>query len=363
MKRRAARTVDVGGVKIGGDHPIVIQSMTNTDTKDVESTVGQIKRLVAAGCELVRVAVPDKESARALKRIRALSPVPLVADIHFDYNLALAALDAGIDKLRINPGTIGAKALTAVVTAAVSQQVPVRIGVNSGSIHREYLHLSRIDALVKSALFYCEAIESMGCKDLVVSLKSSSVMETYRATEQFARGNDYPIHLGVTEAGTVRSSTIKSSIGIGALLLQGIGDTLRVSVTGPPESEIPIAIGILRALGLRPGVEIISCPTCGRSGYDVAKAAQEVEAHLNMVDLPLKIAVMGCVVNGPGEARHADFGIAFGPSEGVLFQKGEVVNKMPNEELPNALIKLIDLARETEDPRCKHEGCSRNSRL
>lgn len=363
MDRRATRTVAAGGVRIGGDNPIIIQSMTNTDTKDVESTVTQIKRLAAAGCELVRVAVPDKESARALRRIRALSPVPLVADIHFDHNLALAALDAGIDKLRINPGTLGAKALMSVAAAAASQQVPVRIGVNSGSIHKDYRHLSRIDALVKSALYYCQAIESMGCKDLVVSLKSSSVVETYSATEQFARGNDYPIHLGVTEAGTAQASTIKSSIGIGALLLQGIGDTLRVSVTGPPESEIPIAIGILRALGLRPGVEIISCPTCGRSGYDVAKAAQEVEAYLNRVDLPLKVAVMGCVVNGPGEARHADFGLAFGPGEGVLFKKGQVVQKLPNAELPAALLKLIDIENETEDPRCEHEGHCRNSRV
>lgn len=352
MERRAARTVDAGGVKIGGDHPIVIQSMTNTDTKDVDNTVGQIKRLAAAGCELVRVAVPDKESARALKRIKELSPVPLVADIHFDHNLALAALDAGVDKLRINPGTMaGVKAVRAVVTAAMERHAPIRIGVNSGSIHRDYRHLSPVDSLVKSARKYCEDIESMGCKDLVVSLKSSSVAETYRATAEFAKVNDYPIHLGVTEAGTVQTSTIKSSIGIGALLLQGIGDTLRVSVTGPPEKEVTIALGILHSLGLRPGVEVISCPTCGRSGYDVATAAREVEEHLKSVNLSLKVAVMGCVVNGPGEARHADYGIAFGPSEGVLFQRGEAVQKMPNAKLTDALIELIDIESKTEDPR------------
>lgn len=348
MKRRKTRVVDVGGVKIGGKHPIVIQSMTNTSSSDVESTVAQIKRLVEAGCQLVRVTVPDKEAAQSLKEIRGLSPVPLIADIHFDPPMALAALEAGVDKLRINPGTMGEKALKEIALAASSKKVPVRIGVNSGSIHRKYRHLSRIEALVQSALYYCQAMESMGCTDLVVSLKSSSVEETFLATEQFAKGNDYPIHLGVTEAGTLQSSTIKSSIGIGSLLLQGIGDTLRVSVTGPPETEIPIALGILRALNLRTGVDIISCPTCGRSGYDVAKAAREVETHLSAVEVSLRIAVMGCVVNGPGEAKHADYGIAFGPKEGVLFEKGVVIDKLPNDELPKALLQLIDSGGYTE---------------
>lgn len=340
--RRKTRVVDAGGVKIGGDNPIVVQSMTNTRTSEVESTVAQIKRLVAAGCQLVRVAVPDKEAVQGLKEVLRQSPVPVVADIHFDPPLALAALEAGVDKLRINPGTMGDKALKEIALAANSRKVPVRIGVNSGSIHSKYRHLSRVDALVQSAHYYCKAMESMGCADLVVSLKSSSVAETVLATEQFARGNDYPIHLGVTEAGTVESSTIKSSIGIGALLLKGIGDTLRVSVTGPPETEIPIALGILRALDLRQGVDIISCPTCGRSGYDVAMAAREVEAQLSSIESPLRIAVMGCAVNGPGEAKHADYGIAFGPKEGVLFAKGKVIKKMPNEELPKALLQLIN---------------------
>jgi len=343
MERRITRTVDVGGVKIGSRFPIVIQSMTNTDTKDVSRTVEQIIDLARVGCELIRVAVPDKDSTRGLVEIKKLSPVPLVADIHFDHNLALHALEAGFDKLRINPGTMaGPKAVKTVVEAALNREVPIRVGVNSGSVHKEYRHLPRVDALVKSALYYCETLESMGCQDIVVSLKSSSVSETYYATEKFAQYNDYPLHLGVTEAGTVQSSIVKSSIGIGALLLRGIGDTLRVSVTGSPVTEVPIAMGVLKALGLRQGVEVISCPTCGRTGFDVAKAAKEIELHLAEVTMPLKVAVMGCPVNGPGEARHADMGIAFGSKQGVLFRRGNVVMTLPNEELPQALIGLID---------------------
>lgn len=342
MQRRVTRTVKVGGLSLGSGHPVVVQSMTNTDTRDVPKTLAQIKRLARAGCELVRVAVPDAESVKALEALCKQSPVPLVADIHFDHKLALEAMAAGVAKLRINPGTMaGPKAVKAVIQEAVRMQVPVRVGVNSGSVHSAYRHLPRVDALVKSAKYYCETLEELGCRDIVVSLKSSSVIETYHATEQFARETDYPLHLGVTEAGTARTSTIKSAIGIGSLLLRGIGDTLRVSVTGPPEEEVPIAMDILRALELRQGVEIISCPTCARSGYDVAKAAQEVEEYLAGLELPLKVAVMGCPVNGPGEARHADLGIAFGPSQGVLFRKGEVVGTMPNSELPRALLNLI----------------------
>lgn len=317
--------------------------MTNTDTKDVHSTVEQIKTLAEAGCELVRVAVPDKESAVQLAEIRKLSPVPLVADIHFDHTLALYALEAGFDKLRINPGTMaGTKAVQKVVSSAVQRGVPIRIGVNSGSIHKAYRDMNRIDALVNSARYYCETLEDMGCREIVVSLKSSSVAETYSATEKFAQISDYPLHLGVTEAGSLRTSTIKSSIGIGALLLRGIGDTLRVSVTGPPEAEVPVAMGILRALGLRPGVEVISCPTCARSGFDVAQAAAVIEEYLASVSVPLTVAVMGCAVNGPGEAKHADMGIAFGSGKGVLFQNGEVIETLPNQELPLALKKLIE---------------------
>jgi len=343
MERRKTRTVDIGGVKLGSDSPVVIQSMTNTDTCDVDSTVRQIDHLAHAGCELVRVAVPSKDCVRGLAEIRRRSPVPLVADIHFDYSLALYALEAGFDKLRINPGTLaGKQAVKTVVEAAVKRGVPIRVGVNSGSIYSAYRHLPRIDALVKSALYYCETIESFGCRDIVVSLKSSSVLETYYATEQFAQGSDHPLHIGVTEAGSLHSSTIKSSIGIGALLIRGIGDTIRVSVTGPPETEVPIALGILRALGLTKGVEVISCPTCGRSTYDVAQAAREVESFLSALEEPVTVAVMGCPVNGPGEARHADYGIAFGPVQGVLFRKGEVVGKLPNADLPQALLEIID---------------------
>ena len=341
---KKTRVVNVGGVKIGGGNPVVVQSMTNTDTKDVKSTLEQITLLASAGCELVRVAVPDLESARKLAEIRIGSPVPLVADIHFDHNLALHALEAGFDKLRLNPGTLaGPKAVRAVVDAALARGVPIRVGVNSGSIHRAYRHLPRIEALVKSAEYYCNTLEDMGFGDIVVSLKSSSVMETYHATEMFARGSSYPLHLGVTEAGTIRSSTIKSAIGIGSLLVQGIGDTIRVSVTGPPQDEVPIALSILRALGLREGAEVISCPTCGRTGFDVAAAAAEIETRLADINIPLKIAVMGCPVNGPGEAKHADMGIAFGRTQGVLFRKGEVVQHLPNQELSRALLELIDL--------------------
>src|SRR5690554_1040408 len=342
IQRRNTRTVVAGGLKFGSDHPVVVQSMTNTDTGDVESTVAQIRRLADAGCQLVRIAVPDKVRAQYLSEIRRRSPAPLSADIHFDHKLALLALEAGFDKLRINPGTMaGPQAVKAVVTAAISRHVPIRVGVNSGSIHTGYRHLPRIEALVKSAQYYCETLEDMGCRDIVVSLKSSSVAETYFATQQFAQANDYPLHLGVTEAGTAQASIVKSSMGIGGLLLQGIGDTLRVSVTGPPETEVPIAVGILRALGLRSGVDVISCPTCGRTNYDVATAAQEVEEHLAQLDIPLKVAVMGCPVNGPGEARHADLGSAFGAKLGVVFRKGEIVQRLPNEDLSAALIELI----------------------
>lgn len=342
MQRRVTRTVRVGDVSLGSDYPVVIQSMTNTDTRDVQKTITQIKTLAEAGCQLVRVAVPDQQSAHALTSICRLSPVPLVADIHFDHKLALEAMAAGVAKLRINPGTMaGPKAVKAVIQEAVRLGVPVRVGVNSGSLHSAYRHLSRVDALVASAKYYCQTVEDLLCRDIVVSLKSSSVMETYYATEQFAQDTDYPLHLGVTEAGTAQTSIIKSAMGIGSLLVRGIGDTIRVSVTGPPEAEVPIALGILKALELRPGVEIISCPTCARSGYDVGKAAQQVDEYLSNLDLSLKVAVMGCSVNGPGEARHADLGIAFGPSQGVLFRQGQVVATLPNADLTQALLNLV----------------------
>lgn len=342
MQRRVTRTVWVGNVPVGGEYPIAVQSMTNTDTSDIQRTLQQIQRLAEAGCQLVRVAVPDADSARALSKICEKSPVPLIADIHFDHNLALAALAAGVAKLRINPGTMASsRAVARVVAEAARLGVPVRVGVNSGSIHGKYRHMPRAEALVKSALYYCQVIEDLGCRDIVVSLKSSSVRETYEATELFARSTDYPLHLGVTEAGTELSGIIKSSVGIGALLLQGIGDTLRVSVTGPPEKEIPIALGILQALGLREGPEVISCPTCARTGHDVLQAAREVERHLAGTKLPLRVAVMGCAVNGPGEARHAHVGIAFGPKQGVLFRRGQVVAALPNAQLLPALLALI----------------------
>lgn len=366
MQRRVTRSVKVGNVSLGSDYPVVIQSMTNTDTRDVHKTLEQIKSLVKAGCQLVRVAVPDEDSVKALASICQLSPVPLVADIHFDHKLALGAMAVGVAKLRINPGTLaGPKAVKDVIQEAVRLGVPVRVGVNSGSVHSAYRHLSRIDALVNSAKYYCETLENLGCRDIVVSLKSSSVMETYYATEQFSMATDYPLHLGVTEAGSAQASIVKSSIGIGGLLVRGIGDTIRVSVTGPPEEEVPIAMGILKALGIRPGVEIISCPTCARSGYDVGKAARQVEEYLQGLDLPLKVAVMGCPVNGPGEARHADMGIAFGSSQGVLFRQGQVVATLANAELTQALLSLVAEevnaskvdGKEESDEICRCDSC------
>lgn len=341
-KRRPAREVLVGNVPIGGNNPVVVQSMTNTDTKDTTATLAQIASLAQAGCQLVRVAVPDKSVVASLPRLCANSPVPLIADIHFDFSLALYALEAGFSKLRINPGTMtGTRGVKEVVTAAAQRSIPVRVGVNSGSIHHRYRHLPRSEALVQSALHYCRLLEDMGLTDIVVSLKSSSVRETWQATKSFAAQTDYPLHLGVTEAGSLSTSVIKSSIGIGALLLEGIGDTLRVSVTGPPQQEVPVAFGILRAIGLRRGLEIVSCPTCARTSMDLNPVVELLESRFGAIDIPLQVAVMGCPVNGPGEARHADLGIAFGPKRGVLFRAGKVVATLNNDQLPDALIDAV----------------------
>lgn len=342
-ERRKSRQVHLGTLPLGGGAPVVIQSMTNTDTGDVPGTLAQIRRLAEMGCQAVRLAVPDVSVVPGLKKIRAGSPVPLIADIHFDHRLALHALEAGFDKLRINPGTMGSqKAVAEVVAAAKSRGVPIRVGVNSGSIHTKYQGLPRLEGLVASALYYCQLLEDMDFHDIVVSIKSSSVGETYQATLDFARRADYPLHLGVTEAGTLHSSTVKSAMGIGSLLLLGIGDTFRVSVTGPPEEEIPVAHQIMRAAGLSQGIEIISCPTCGRTSFPLAEVAQEVERRLGSSSIPLKVAVMGCAVNGPGEAKHADLGIAFGPERGVLFYQGKILGQWPNRQLVEQLYRLLD---------------------
>lgn len=350
VQRKKTRSVRVGSVLIGGGAPISIQSMTNTDTRDVLKTLTQIRALAAAGCEVVRLAVLDKESAEALKEIAASSPLPVIADIHFDYRLALRAVEQGIHGLRLNPGNIGARwKVQEVVRSVKEQQIPIRIGVNAGSLDKEILEKyggPTAKGMVESALAHIHLLEDEGYDKIKVSLKASSVPLMLEAYRKMAEVVDYPLHLGVTEAGTVRSGMVKSAIGIGALLSEGIGDTIRVSLTGDPVREIPIALEILRVLGLRQqDVDLISCPTCGRTQVDLALLAEKVDERLLQLpplDKPLKVAVMGCAVNGPGEAREADFGIAGGKGMGLLFRKGEVVANLPEDELLPALLHEIE---------------------
>jgi len=341
------RKIHVGGIAIGGGAPITIQSMTNTPTHDVEATVSQIKALAGAGCDIVRLAVPDMDAARSLAAIRAQSPVPLVADIHFDYRLALMAVESGMDKIRINPGNIGGEdRVKAVADACKANGVPIRVGVNGGSLEKDILAKyggPTAQALVESALGHVRLLEKYGFEDICVSMKASSVPVTMEAYELIHKTSDYPLHLGVTEAGTARMGTIKSAVGIGGLLARGIGDTFRVSLTADPVEEIEAAKDILRAVGLRQdGPRLVSCPTCGRTKIDLIPMARRVEELLRGVDKPITVAVMGCVVNGPGEARHADVGLAGGNGEGVLFRKGEIVRKVPEDQLIPALMELID---------------------
>lgn len=329
-------------VKIGGGAPVSIQSMTNTPTADVKATMEQIRRLEEAGCQIVRMAVPDMEAARALYDIRKQTDLPLVADIHFDHRLALEAIRAGMDKIRINPGNIGgADRVRAVVDAARERNVPIRVGVNSGSLEKELVakyHGVTAEGLVESALDKVHMIEEQGYDNLVISIKSSDVMMCVRAHELIAEKTNYPLHVGITEAGTLLSGNIKSAIGLGLILSQGIGDTIRVSLTGDPAEEIKSAKLILRTLGLRKGgIEVVSCPTCGRTSIDLIGLANQVENMVADIPLDIKVAVMGCVVNGPGEAREADIGIAGGKGEGLLIKKGEVVKKLPESELLGAL--------------------------
>ena len=342
-----SRQITVGGVKIGGGAPVTIQSMTNTPTHDVEKTLSQIRALAAAGCDIVRVAVPDMAAAEAIGALKAGSPVPLVADIHFDYRLALKAVEQGIDKIRINPGNIGSpERVRAVADACRERGVPIRIGVNGGSLERSLLEKyggPTPEALVESALGHARLLEQFDFHDICISLKASSVPVTMRAYRLMAERYDYPLHLGVTEAGTPGLGTIKSAAGIGGLLALGIGDTFRVTLTADPVEEITVAKQILKAVGLRKdGPELIACPTCGRTNIDLIPIAREVEALLERVDKPITVAVMGCIVNGPGEARHADVGIAGGRGEGVLFKKGQIVAKVPEDQLVPELMKLID---------------------
>ena len=341
------KQIKVGNVLIGGGAPVAIQSMTNTFTHDVEATVAQIKALATAGCDIVRLAVPDDAAAKAIPAIKAQAPIPLVADIHFDYKLALAAVEGGIDKIRINPGNIGGEdRVKMVADACKANGVPIRIGVNGGSLEKELLAKyggPTPEALVESAMGHIRLLEKHGFDDICISLKSSNVPVTMKAYELMYLQSEYPLHLGVTEAGTLRMGTVKSAVGIGGLLARGIGDTFRVTLTADPVEEISAAKDILRAVGLRrDGPELIACPTCGRTKIDLIPMAKRVEELLQNVKKPITVAVMGCVVNGPGEARHADVGLAGGNGEGVLFRKGEIVRKVPEDELIEALMDLIE---------------------
>lgn len=342
MYRDKTKAIRIGDCVIGGGHPIAIQSMTNTKTEDVRSTVNQILALEEAGCDIIRCAVPTEEAAAALAEIKKQIHIPLVADIHFDYRLAISAIEHGADKIRINPGNIGsAERVKAVVDVAKERNIPIRVGVNSGSLEKEIIeefgHVTA-EGLVKSALQKVQMIEDMGYENLVISIKSSDVLMCIRAHELIAEQTEYPLHVGITESGTVLSGNIKSAIGLGNILYQGIGDTIRVSLTGDPVEEIRSAKMILRTLGLRKGgVTVVSCPTCGRTQIDLIGLATRVEEMVKDLDLDIKVAVMGCVVNGPGEAREADLGIAGGKGEGLLIKKGEVIQKVPEDQLLPAL--------------------------
>jgi (E)-4-hydroxy-3-methylbut-2-enyl-diphosphate synthase len=346
LKRAKTRKIHIANIAIGGDAPITVQSMTNTDTRDIKSTVSQIHRLEEAVCDIVRCTVPDKEAAEALARIIPQIHIPLVADIHFDYRLALASIEAGVAKLRINPGNIGKKEnVKAVVEAAEDKGVPIRIGVNSGSLSRDILQKYGgvcPEALVESAMRHVEILEELNFKDILISVKSSDVQEMIESYRLISQKVDYPLHIGVTESGTVKKGTIKSSVGIGALLSEGIGDTIRVSLTGDPVEEVFVGKEILKSLGnIKEGVELISCPTCGRTQLDLIKIAQDVEQRLSSVKKHIKVAVMGCAVNGPGEARRADIGLAGGNGEGLIFREGKIIRKVKEEDMVDELIKEI----------------------
>lgn len=347
LHRHRTKSVQIGGVVIGGGAPVAIQSMTNTRTEDVAATVEQIHRLERAGCEIVRCTVPTLEAAQAIKQIKRQIHIPLVADIHFDYKMAIAAMENGADKIRINPGNIGsAQKVKAVVDVARERSIPIRVGVNSGSLERNLVEKYggvTAEGIVESAMDKVHMIEDLGYDNLVISIKSSDVLMCVKAHELLASQTLYPLHVGITEAGTVQSGNIKSAAGLGIILYQGIGDTIRVSLTGDPVEEVKSAKLILRTLGLRQGgIEVVSCPTCGRTRIDLIGLATQVEKLVEDYPLDIKVAVMGCAVNGPGEAREADIGIAGGDGEGLLFRKGEIVRKMPEGELLNALKEELD---------------------
>lgn len=345
--RKKTKQITLGSLKIGGNAPVAVQSMCNTDTRDVDATLTQIKQLEEAGCEAVRLAVPDMEAAQALGKIRKGAKIPLIADIHFDYRLAIEAVNQGIDALRLNPGNIGKKENVAeVVRACKDKGIPIRIGVNAGSLEKhlleKYQHPTP-EAIVESAFGHIRILEDMNFTDLKVSLKASDVLTTVAAYRLFAAKADYPLHIGISEAGTLFSGTIKSSVGLGILLADGIGDTMRVSLTADPVEEVRAAYEILKALKVRQrGVNIISCPTCGRTEINIIGLAQEVEKRLSHITEPITVAVMGCVVNGPGEAREADVGIAGGKGVGLLFKHGEIIKKFNEKELADVLVKEVE---------------------
>ncbi|MCR5083514.1 MAG: flavodoxin-dependent (E)-4-hydroxy-3-methylbut-2-enyl-diphosphate synthase [Parasporobacterium sp.] len=345
--RDNTKVITIGNVKIGGGNPIAIQSMTNTKTEDVEATVEQILALEKMGCEIIRVAVPTMEAAKAIAEIKKRIHIPLVADIHFDYKLAIAAIENGADKIRINPGNIGDnEKLKAVVDKAKEKNIPIRVGVNSGSLEKKYLEkYGKVTAegIVESALEKVRMIETLGYDNIVVSIKSSDVPMCAKAHELIAKEMNYPVHVGITEAGTLHSGNIKSAMGIGIILYQGIGDTIRVSLTGSPLEEVKSAVKILRFLGLRQGgITVVSCPTCGRTEIDLIGLARQVDDLVLNYDLDIKLAVMGCAVNGPGEAKEADLGIAGGKGEGLIIKKGEIIRKVPEDKLLDELKKELD---------------------
>ena len=347
MVRHKTREVHIGDSVIGGDNPILIQSMTNTKTEDVTATVDQINRLKKAGCDIIRCAVPTMEAAKALSQIKKQIDIPLVADIHFDYRLAIAAMENGADKIRINPGNIGSvDRVKAVINVAKERNIPIRVGVNSGSLEKNLVEKYNgvtAQGIVESALDKVKLIEDMGYDNLVISIKSSDVLMCVKAHELIAKQTDHPLHVGITESGTIISGNIKSSIGLGLILSQGIGDTIRISLTGDPLEEIKSAKLILRTLGLRKGgIEIVSCPTCGRTQIDLIGLANKVENLVTEYPLDIKVAVMGCIVNGPGEAKEADIGVAGGIGEGLIIKHGEVYKKVPEEELLPALKYELD---------------------
>lgn len=345
--KKQTRQIHLGGIAIGGGAPCSVQSMCSTDTRDVAATIAQINGLAEVGCEIVRCAVLDQDAARALSLIKQQSPIPVVADIHFDYKLALAVLEGGIDGLRLNPGNIGEKWKVAEIVASASERkVPIRIGVNAGSLEKELLERyghPTAEAMVESAMGHIRILEDLNYQEIKVSLKASDVMKTVAAYRLFSERSGYPLHIGITEAGTLFSGTIKSSVGLGILLADGIGDTMRVSLTGAPRDEVRVAYDILKAVGLRQrGVNFVSCPTCGRCQINLIQVAEEVEKRLQGVDKQITVAVMGCAVNGPGEAREADVGVAGGKGEGLVFRHGEIVRKVPEDKLAEALLEEID---------------------